>query len=301
MLAVAKRERVPCGSRGRRPRSAAIVGTICVIVAGSATPALATAQPDGASAEALVLRATDLPARWAPSGQAGPCVNGGPAPNPKEPYCGNTPLPAQRATDSKFAKCLGVPVARLSLLTGVDEPGEPFTYSSATYTAPTPKAWQVPAMFRAAPGDALPQAQSLLMAEPSETVQRSDLQAFSNADFPGCYKIELAGPTYALVKLFLTHEGYEAAFTPLERVPVAASGKVATVRYDFQLLLKSPKKQQFSLHFRLVVMGANGVEEVLRFTSSSFVAVPAGVVDNAVSHLEGRLARDLQASRAASA
>jgi hypothetical protein len=210
-------------------------------------------------------------------------------------------LPAQQATDNAFAKCVGVPVARLSLLTGVDEPGEPFTYSSPTYTAATPKAWQVPATFRSAPGDALPQAQSLLMAEPSVTVQRSDLQAFSKADFPGCYKIELAGPTYAFVKLLLAHEGYEAAFTPLERVRVAAPGKVTAVRYDFQLVLESPKKQQFSLDFQLAVMGANGVEEMLRFRSSSFVAVPAGVVDKAVSHPEGRLVRDLPVSHAASA
>ncbi|HUC15267.1 MAG TPA: hypothetical protein VMS00_12510, partial [Acidimicrobiales bacterium] len=86
-------------------------------------------------AKQLALSGTDLPPGWTSDGQAGQCM-AGKGSNPAAPYCGNAPLPGWHATDEKFAACVGVPVSQIPLVAGEDEPGEPFTYSSSSYTAP---------------------------------------------------------------------------------------------------------------------------------------------------------------------
>ena len=89
--------------------------------------------------------------------------------------CANQSFPGQQATDDRFARCLGVPVSQVAMLAGNDEPGEPFSYSSSTYTAPGGSEAKI--------NDSPPTAQSLLTIEKSAPVQKADLAAFSRASF----------------------------------------------------------------------------------------------------------------------
>ena len=89
-----------------------------------------------ATGKELVLQLSDLPRGWTSDGSAGPCMRGGGTSDPSAPDCGSTPMLRQQASDDKFAKCLGLPVSHVSMLTWEDEPGEPFTYVSSTFTAP---------------------------------------------------------------------------------------------------------------------------------------------------------------------
>ncbi len=144
--------------------------TLWLSLAGPVFAANTTASPTNLLAEAksLAISAGDVPAGWTSDDQAGQCIAGADS-DPSKPYCGNTPIPSEQAGDDRFAKCLGVPVSHISMITGADEPGEPLSYASSTYTAPGGP--------NANP-DFLPQVGSYVTIEPSRAAQVADLRAF---------------------------------------------------------------------------------------------------------------------------
>ena len=151
-----------------------------------------SAQSPAAIARTLVLNASDVPAGWKSDGTEGRCIASGPGSDPGAPYCGSPPLPGEEATDARFARCVGVPLSHVSMWTGVDEPREPFTYSSSTYTARGGS--------RTNPTEEAPTALSNLTIESSTTSQRSDLEAFAKPSFPSCFKIEENGAVFQFVR-----------------------------------------------------------------------------------------------------
>jgi len=233
-----------------------------------------------AIATALSLSSKDLPAGWTSDGQGGRCI-AGKASNPAAPYCGTTPLPGQMASEKAFARCVGVPIAHISMLIGQDELGEPFTYSSSTYTAP------------GGPGanpDLLPQAQTYLSIEPSVAAQTTDLKAFSKAGFPRCFEIEESGPLFAVIKGFAHALDGHFSVGPLKHVPIPSTSDVNSVGYYVVMDLRA-RSFSGSETLQMAIMGAGHIEEVLILQSWSNSPLPAKVSANIVIDLETGLTR----------
>lgn len=119
------------------------VGIALVVPASMSLASSTSTGPPGSAnlrSVALVvsLSARDFPKGWRSNGDAGLCIASGPGSKPGTPYCGNAPLPGmdQQSNDDTFAQCIGLPVSRVSMFTGNDEPGEPFTYSSSMFSPP---------------------------------------------------------------------------------------------------------------------------------------------------------------------
>jgi hypothetical protein len=109
--------------------------------------------------------------------QGGTCIVGSEG-NPSQPYCGNPPLPGskQQATDDAYAHCLDLPVARISMLAGNDEPGEPPTFASSTYSP----------SGRTEDASSDPSAQMYVTVETSANDERADLVAVSRPSAFSC-------------------------------------------------------------------------------------------------------------------
>ena len=103
-----------------------------------------------------------------------------------------------------------VPVAHVSMWTGLDEPGEPFTYSSSTYTAPGGS--------RINPTEEAATAVSNLTIESSTASQRSDLEAFVKPSFPACFKIEENGVTFQFIQSYAHLAHLKLSFGSVERI-----------------------------------------------------------------------------------
>jgi hypothetical protein len=132
-----------------------------------------------AVASAVEFGVADVPSGWMSDRQAGSCIVGAGG-NPSQPYCGNPPLPGsnQQATDDAYAHCLGLPVDRISMFTGNDEPGEPPTFASSTYSPPGSSTDQN--------GSGGPEAQMYVTVERSANDERADLAAVSRPSASGC-------------------------------------------------------------------------------------------------------------------
>ena len=233
-----------------------------------------------AIATALSLGRKDLPAGWTSDGQAARCI-AGKGSNPAVPYCGATPIPGEQASDQAFARCVGVPLAQASMLVGQDEPGEPFTYSSSTFTAPGSPS---------ANPDLLPQAQTYLSIERSSAVESSDLKAFSKAGFPTCFKIAETGPLFDIIKGFAHALHGQFSVGPLLRVAIPSTIGVSSIGYYVVMKLRA-NTFAGSQTLCLVVMGASYIEEVLVLHSLSNSPLPVRVRGNIVTNLELGLAR----------
>ena len=244
----------------------------CVAATGrqTSTPALL------ATAKELVLRLSDLSRGWTSDGMAGPCMQGGSS-GPSAPDCGNTPMPRQQAAADKFAKCLGLPVSHVSMLTWDDEPGEPVTYVSSTFTAPGySPLYQTPTLA------------SAVTIEPSIALQQRDIAAFSQPSFPRCFKTLEAWQMWAIAEQLGPTKHVSVAFGPMHRVPGKPAKGVAAIGYAVSFHLKSPKRNVSAL-FAWVILGAGRAEEVLKIISTSATPMPAAAVAMALGHLEDRI------------
>ncbi len=230
-------------------------------------------------AKQLALSGADLPHGWTSDGQAGQCM-AGKGFNPAAPYCGNAPLPSWQTSFEKFAACVGVPVSQIPLVAGWDEPGEPFTYSSSSYTAPGPPG---------ANPDFQSHVQSALMIEMSASEEERDLDAFSKPSFPVCFNILESGSLFAFLKEFIVAEHGTFSFGGMHRVAEPATAGVTTIGYEATMDLRSPKLS-ISETITWVLFGAGRVEEVLELGSTSRSRLPAAVADTALAHLGKRLA-----------
>ncbi len=230
-----------------------------------------------ATGKELVLRSSDLPRGWTSDDDAGECMDGS-GPSSSAAGCSTTGVPRQQASDDKFAQCLGLPVSHVSMLTWKDEPGEPFTYLSPTFTAPGYSGlYQVPTLA------------SAVTIEPSAAVQGRDLAAFSQPSFPRCFKVQEAWQMLAIAEQLGSARHVSMAFGPVHRVPEEAATGVTAVGYTVSFTLRSPQHNVSAL-FAWVILGAGRAEEVLKATSASAAPMPAAAVVMALGHLEGRLA-----------
>ena len=233
-------------------------------------------------AKGLVLSAGDVPAGWTSDDSAGPCIASGPGSAPGTPYCGNPPLPGEQATDERFARCVGVPISHVSMWTGVDEPGEPFTYSSSTYTAPGGS--------RTNPTDQAPTALSNLTIEGSAAFQRSDLEAFTKRSFPACFKIEENGVVFKFIRAYASSAHLKLSFEPLQRVTSPSVPGVNVVEYVQTLTFTSHAFSGASTYW-MVLMGATNIEEYLELGGSSAYPLRAPIAEGIIGRLEARLAK----------
>lgn len=231
----------------------------------------------------LSLRSSDLPVGWTSDGLAGECI-GGKGSRPNLPFCGATPLPGEQQNDKNFAHCLGLPLSHISMLAGEDELGEPFTYSSSTFTAPR------------GPGEnpnLLPTAQSYLTMEPSVASESKDLKAFSSRLLPKCFSIEYNGPLLSVMKTFVKASQGHLSIGTLRSMSVPLRSDVHSVGYYLIIKLKT---QMFigSETLRMVIMGACKIEEVLilqTWTGDSLSTNKQAII---IKRLEARLGRNCQ-------
>ncbi|HUC12919.1 MAG TPA: hypothetical protein VMS00_00570 [Acidimicrobiales bacterium] len=259
---------------------AAAVVMLWISLAGPALGTTAAASPTNplAVAKSLAISAGDVPSGWTSDDQAGQCIAGAGS-DPSKPYCGNTPLPSEQAADDHFAKCLGVPVSHISMLTGADEPGEPFSYASSTYTAPGgPKANP----------DYLPQVGSFVTVEPSRAAQVADLRAFSTTSFPRCFEIEEHGPLEAVIADFAALIHGKLSFGTVHDIAVASRPGVSAVGYAFPMTLSSPKLSG-TITYSLVILGAGHIESVIHLQSWSSTPFPPKVAVAVTLRIEGKL------------
>jgi len=264
----------------------AVVAVVTVSLSGAVLCAAASLAPSAqgqagipvllATGKELVLRLSDLPRGWTSDGSAGPCMQGGGS-DSSAPDCGNTPMLRQQASDDKFTHCLGLPVSHVSMLTWQDEPGEPFTYVSSTFTAPGYSSlYQTPTLA------------SAVTIEPSVALQERDLAAFSRPSFPKCFKIQEVWQMWAIAEQLGPTKHLSMAFGPMCRIPEKVAKGVTAISYAVSFTLKSPKRDLSAL-FAWVIFGAGHVEEVLKATSTLVTPMPAAAVTTAFGHLEDRL------------
>jgi len=230
-------------------------------------------------AKVLSLQASELPASWSSDSTAGPCM----AASFGTFAAGHCPLPpaVQQADNEKFARCLKVPISRVGMLTGSDEPGEPFTYSSSTFTGSGGSDTNPVAMA--------PSAQSYLSIEKSTPEERFDLAAFSAASFLGCYTILQKGATWALLKSLAVAGHLSLSSAPLHKLPISKIAGVTAVAYQDQLNFHSARFTG-SIIYSMVILGAGPIEEVLDLQGSSAYPFPARLESKIVTDVERHLA-----------
>lgn len=164
------------------------------------------------------------------------------------------------------------------MLTGWDEPGEPFTYASSIYTAPG----------QGSTSGLAPQAQSYVTMDGSSAWQRSDLAALARSDVAACFKIEQASPTWGLVKAIGSAAHGSLSWTPFRRMPAAVIVGVSAVAYQTAFGISTAKLTAY-LSYSFVIMGAGRVEEALVFQGSSEYPVSGVLVRKISTELEQRL------------
>jgi hypothetical protein len=163
------------------------------------------------------------------------------------------------------------------MLTWEDEPGEPFTYVSSTFTAPG-----YSSLYRT------PTLASAVTIEASVAVQERDIAAFSQSSFPRCFKVQEAWQMWAIAEQLGPTKHLSMAFGPMRRVPEKPAKGVTAIGYAVSFTLKSPKGNLSAL-FAWVILGAGHAEEVLKVTSTSATPMPGAAVAMALGHLEDRL------------
>ena len=232
-------------------------------------------------AKALVLNGTDLPSAWSSDHQQGECIDSTGNTQVGAISCANQSFPGQQATDDRFARCLGVPVSQVAMLSGNDEPGEPFSYSSSTYTAPGGSEAKI--------NDSPPTAQSLLTIEKSASVQKADLAAFSRASFQACWKVEESGGGLAIVNLLSAtfHAAVSVSFSRAQGLPAVAGVRV--VGYQVNVAFKSAKASGIFQGLQ-VIIGDGQIEEVAELGGSGAYPFAPALADQVVLRFEKRLA-----------
>jgi len=166
------------------------------------------------------------------------------------------------------------------MLTGWDEPGEPFTYASSIYTAPG----------RGDTTGLAPQALSYVTVERSSAWESADLTALSNRDVPTCFRIEQASPTWTIVKGVGSASHGSLSWTAFHQEPVKVVAGVNAVSYDSQFGIRTAKLTVY-LTYSLVIMGAGPLEEGLVLQGSSEYPFPRVLATKIAGELEQPLAK----------
>ncbi len=274
-----------------------ILGGLIVILIGVAVviPITASSSPSNSftgppSSEppvtivaAVNLRQSDVPAQWRSDHGGGQCIASGPGSNPQAPYCGNGPLPGldQQANDNTYAHCLGVPVSQVSMLTGNDEPGEPPTYSSSTYTAPGDQD-----SITSEPPSALMD----VTVEQSATATDSDINAVASSNFITCTTTWFRhNPDLNVVKGIAgaAGEGLQTTVS-IHRAFVTTVPGVRAVAYHLDLHVSIGGKSTTTTA-ESIALGSGRIEAVLTLQSPQ--SYPSGAGSTLISRVEGRMAR----------
>jgi len=231
------------------------------------------------------LTSTDVPSGWRSNGEGGPCVASGLGSNPSAPYCGNGPLPGsnQQQNDETFARCLGLPVAQVSMFTGNDEPGEPPTYSSSTFSPSS-------GLSTSTTVDP-PSAQMYVTVEPSAAIMRTDLDAVARPEFITCTQQWLHN-SYALKMAQAI--GSPAGQGGIHEAFSLAPATVATVRgisaTAYRMTINtSVGGHSFEVDAESVVLGAGRVEAML--TLQSPAKYPPGATSSTLLLVEQRMVK----------
>ena len=240
------------------------------------------AQSPAAIARALAINVGDVAAGWKSDGTEGQCIASGPGSDPGAPYCGSPPLLGEEATGARFAWCVGVPLSHVSMWTGVDEPGEPFTFSSSMYTAPDGS--------RTNPTEEAPTALSNLTID-TGSFQRSDLEAFVKPVFPSCFKIEENGENFEFVQSYADLAHLKLSFGQLERVAAQPAPGVSLVEYQQVLSFTGPKLRGLVKHpIRWSLWKPPISRKTQELGGSSADPLPAPVAERIIGCVELRLA-----------
>jgi hypothetical protein len=109
----------------------------------------------------------------------------------------------------------------MSMILGMDEPGEPFTYAPSTYTAPA-SAGANPSLS--------PFAISYVTIEKSAAVEASDLGAFSKPSFLRCFQVDELGTVAAEFAGFASAH-MKVSLRPVHKVQAPYTPGVRTVAY----------------------------------------------------------------------
>jgi hypothetical protein len=237
-------------------------------------------------ADAVSITGHDFPQQWTSNDEAGPCIAGKDDGTPGKPYCGNPPFPGIAREDETFARCIGVPISHVSMLTGTDELGEPYTYSSSTYTAPSTAAPDTLS------SDDAPEAQSFFTLEPSASRQASDLAAFAKPSLIPCLETwEQTSPVMAFVQGLASAAGARMTFSApvIRRISIPSTSGVHVIAFAETLIFRTPTIQE-SLLSEEIIMGAGRVESVLNLSGSATTPFPAALARTLVARQEQRVA-----------
>jgi hypothetical protein len=285
-------------SRAKRRTLVAItvlaVAVVLIVVITSSSSSMKTpvsfqGPPKGSAplavASSVSLTRGDLPQGWTSNDQGGRCIAGNDG-NPNATTCPDQDsFPGAARLDATLARCLGLPVSQLSMVTGEDEPGEPFTYSSSNFSSP---ASTTPGSVST---DEAAQAQSYVTVEPSASRQTSDLAALTRHTFITCQtayfkqsvaaesaQTSPAGSTFKISHFVIR----KMSVPTLPGVQIAA----VTLTASFGFLTTHEMVQANE-----IVMGAGRIELALTLEATSKVPFPALLAKTLISREEHRLAK----------
>jgi hypothetical protein len=283
---------VSFGSASPPDRDIRIIAIWCVLVVligvAVALPLIgatkASTPSDAVIARAVLLTKGDVPTTWQSNHEGGKCIANGPGSKPRAPYCGNAPLPGtnQQASDNTYAQCLGLPVSQISMLTGNDEPGEPPTYSSATF-APKEASSSIKS-------DEDPTALMWLTVQPSVTAQQKGLAAINSPRLFGCTQSWLkSSPFNSLADAIgsaVTNQSFLPSIT-FKRVSVPNLVGVQTGAYQMNIKMEIGT-HALTTEGQFVVLGAGRLEAYLSLSNPS--AYPPGARQAMLASISQRLA-----------
>jgi hypothetical protein len=238
------------------------VHTVVVPTTTTAPAALPPAATDLEVAKVVSLTRTDLPAGWEATDPARRCITAS-TPRSPGPGCGDD----QHTEDVTTAACVGVPVARLGFVLGNDEPGEPFTYSSASFsdTAATSS------------DGGPPTAQTTFMVAPSAATARADMAALQRPSLADCMRAletkEMGGPW----------PGATVTVTPLAGGATAPGVSLAAVRLR---LAGTVDKHTFSETGDAYILASGRYEMTLEIEGAT-----PGVTQHVLAQIGRRLAK----------
>jgi hypothetical protein len=272
-----------------------VVGVVVAILASTKTTDTADTTRQGpptsvsprSVAVAVSLSRGDVPRTWTSNGEAGLCIAGKGAGVPGTPYCGNAPFPGTSQLDETLARCVGVPVSQLSMLTGTDELGEPFTYTSSTFTAPSTSAPDT------VTSDNAPEAVSFFTLEPSVSHQTSDLAAFAKPSFIPCMEAWAKTiPAMTLVQGIASAAGIRMTVSaPVgHRIRVRSAPGVHVVAFEETEVLRT-STVRVTTQAEGVIMGAGRVEVVLNLSGTASDPFPPALAQMLITREEQRVAR----------
>jgi hypothetical protein len=173
------------------------------------------------------------------------------------------------------------------MMTGTDEPGEPFTYSSSTFTAPTQATPVTPAAEQA------PQAQSFFTLESTTSSEASDLAALSRRSFISCTKTWWkTSPVFALLEGLASEVGSKITVGPVvvRRLSVPSFAGEHVVAYEATGEFDAFNVNE-SFVGEAVIIGAGRVETALNLSGTPAHPFPRSLGTALIEHQEHLVAQ----------